>query len=280
MAGNTEALEFVLEASQGRASAYGSRSTAKRKKATAKVDSLLTAKVTPLSHRDRRALDFDDFGTWVEERQRLARDLHDSFPQEFQVILLHLRLALSDGETVDARRYVQGAMQAAENGLRKARLYIGQLRSSTASLAVARAQRCPRLVCVRGLVELALSEALGRLKIRSALEGDKAPRFICSSIEEDVTLIVREAVRNAVKHADATEICCSVRERDGTILVSVRDNGRGFCPANVELGGFGIRGMRERAKSVGGALQIAGRPGGGTTVRLRVPAAHTEACLV
>src|SRR5437870_9252196 len=111
-------------------------------------------------------------------------------------------------------------------------------------------------------------------------EADSGPARLDAELESTIYRVVQEALTNVSRHAQATKATVSISERDGVLSASVTDDGRGL-PARERLGprgdglegGFGMSGMRERAELVGGELEFAPAPGGGTTVRLRVPLA-------
>ena len=88
--------------------------------------------------------------------------------------------------------------------------------------------------------------------------------------------MVQEALTNAVKHAEATRVHVRVSDRDGTVDVTVRDDGKGFDPQESSAG-FGLLGIRERLALVRGTLEIESAPGAGTTLNISISAAHTAA---
>jgi two-component system sensor histidine kinase UhpB len=81
---------------------------------------------------------------------------------------------------------------------------------------------------------------------------------------------VQEALTNAVRHADAANVFLAVEERDGTIAVSARDDGRGASTGSVKAG-HGLSGLRERVEGMGGRVEIDSRPGEGVTLRALLP---------
>ena len=110
--------------------------------------------------------------------------------------------------------------------------------------------------------------------------GDEGNRRLDAELESTIYRVVQEALTNVSRHAQATKAVVSISERDGVLSASVTDDGRGL-PDAARLGprgdglegGFGMSGMRERAELVGGELELAPAPGGGTVVRLTVPLA-------
>jgi signal transduction histidine kinase len=94
-------------------------------------------------------------------------------------------------------------------------------------------------------------------------------------VEAELFRVAQEALTNVRKHAHAREVELALRKRGGTLTLSVRDDGRGFSPRKLRSDGLshGVVGMRERAKLLGGRLQISSAPGKGTRVVARVPLA-------
>lgn len=93
-------------------------------------------------------------------------------------------------------------------------------------------------------------------------------------IAEEIFLIAREAVHNAVKHSNASVIHCLLTVAADQIQLAVADNGRGFDPDTINAGTFGIRGMRERTAQLAGKFEIQSEPGRGTTIRVTVPTSY------
>ena len=83
--------------------------------------------------------------------------------------------------------------------------------------------------------------------------------------------IAQEALNNAAKHSSAKRITVDLEERDGELVLSVSDDGKGFDPANAPRGRWGMTTMRERAEAAGGRLAVDSAPGSGTTVRATLP---------
>jgi two-component system, NarL family, sensor histidine kinase DevS len=107
---------------------------------------------------------------------------------------------------------------------------------------------------------------------REKLEIDLAARHV-TEVESTTYRLVQEGLTNAVKHAGATRVSVRVIDRDETIEIEMRDDGRGFDPA-AGVPGFGLIGMRERVALVHGTLDVESAPGAGTTLHARIPAAY------
>ena len=206
----------------------------------------------------------------LEERHRLARDLHDSVTQSlFSMSLLAQVLpALWETQPEEATRSLDELRRLSKEALAEMRALLFQLRPVA-------------------LEEEGLVEALRR-HIESLLRRDgPALTFMATGsdermplpIEEGLFRIANEAVGNALKHAQARNIGVTLDTRDGIAVLMVRDDGRGFEPAahQAEPGHLGLPGMRERVAQLGADLSVASAPGAGTTVavRMMIPAAQS-----
>jgi signal transduction histidine kinase len=203
----------------------------------------------------------------LEERTRLAHDLHDSVTQTVFSLGMLARAAQAQhrqgserlGETLDR------VATLAQEALVEMRSPLFQLRPDTQLEA--------------GL-DVALQRLAEAVSGRSGLEVDYdggAPR-LAPATEMAIFRVVQEALANAVKHAEASQIAVMAEARDGLLSVSVRDNGRGFDPDALvspspdgRSGGQGLRSMRQRATSAGLTLKIESTPGHGSRVLVSAP---------
>lgn len=189
----------------------------------------------------------------LEERQRIARDLHDRLAQDLAFISREgMRLAEHHEEVAD----LAGAAQSALGVSREA---IHDLSSSDAPLCVA-------------LADLATGLA-GRHGTRLRLELDET---VDTSVRarEDLLCIASESISNAVRHSDASEISIRLRARNGKgLALTIADDGRGFEPQapGFTRNGFGLVTMRTRVERLGGRFRLRSRPGAGTTVEVVLP---------
>jgi signal transduction histidine kinase len=93
-----------------------------------------------------------------------------------------------------------------------------------------------------------------------------------NDIKAQLTRIVQEALTNIRKHAQACTVSISAFERESDVVIEVKDNGHGFAPEDVDMvSQYGLRGMRERAESIGADFQVISALGMGTTIRLQIP---------
>jgi two-component system sensor histidine kinase UhpB len=194
-----------------------------------------------------------------EERRRLARDLHDEVNQALTAILLRLQAVSQDAppnvadELAEVRRLVNQAM---DELLRLAR----ELR--------------PTALDDHGLYP-AIESQVRRFSSQTGIEADLRTHGDPAELDPDreiaVFRIAQEALANVARHASASAVAIDLaRLGDHGVELTVRDDGRGFAPEG-ESNGLGLNGMAERARLVGGELDIESRPGSGTAVSLRVP---------
>jgi signal transduction histidine kinase len=199
----------------------------------------------------------------VEERSRLARELHDSVTQSlYSVVLLSegWRRQLSSGTAVPQPEQLSRIGEIAQQALKEMRLLIHEMR--------------PPTLGGESLVD-ALRKRLDAVEHHVGVEGrvvmddfiDLPP-----NVAEGLYRIAQEALNNALKHASATRETVRLCVKDGAVVLEINDDGRGFDPQAVEgLGGMGLASMRDRTEHLGGELVIRSSPGAGTTVTVSVP---------
>jgi signal transduction histidine kinase len=228
-----------------------------------------------MSERERSARELADARRTegkraVEERRRIARDLHDSVSQALFSTVLHTRTAQkalaqeggspsgrigqSLGTIVDLTRSVQGEIRALSFELRRDPVHDG--------LVAALARHASGLGTADGLT----------IDVRGP-----APRLPLSErVETQLFAIGREALTNVVRHARASAAQVRVEAVADEVLVEIRDNGRGFDPAGEPPGHFGLDSMRSRAAEIGARFTISSAPRAGTRVQVRVPTETDE----
>jgi signal transduction histidine kinase len=203
----------------------------------------------------------------LEERQRIAREVHDTLEQELVGLALRLDAAASvaDSRThslLDATRRLVTRIQAEVRNL------VWNLREAS-----------------EGPTELgqALAHLAGELqqaspaRLRVAVSGP--PWSLPGPVEHNLLRIAQEALTNALKHADPHDVEVEVRYEADHLAVRIRDDGRGFDPdgpVEPRPGHFGLIGMRERARKIAAQLELASAAGRGTTVEVRVPRPRPE----
>ena len=201
----------------------------------------------------------------LEERGRLAREIHDTLAQGFVGIASQLDAVIlrMNGDSSDTRKHLELARRMAQHSLTEARRSMMNLRTSA-------------------LDDVDLPAALTRSArqwvagspVRVQVDVFGSHRKLPEETEQDLLRIAQEAVANALKHARAKQIWVELNVEARRLLLRIKDDGRGFEPAMAfsAIGGhFGILGMRERAERMGGELELSSQPGTGTQVEVRVP---------
>jgi signal transduction histidine kinase len=208
----------------------------------------------------------------VNERTRIARELHDSLLQGFQGLMFRLQAVrdLLPGRASEAMQALDIALERGDKAIAEGRDTVSNLRepimgdSDIAQALTALGE------------ELALQSGNGLVpRVRVLLEGKQ--RELNPISRDEIYRIAREALRNAFHHARAQKIEAEITYSDSEFLLNVRDDGRGIDPevANrgARAGHWGLPGMRERAKSFGGKLEVWSEHGAGTEIELSVPGA-------
>jgi signal transduction histidine kinase len=193
------------------------------------------------------------------ERKRLERDIHDGAQQHLVALAVNLRLA----QTLASRSPERAAQVLTEQGA-AAEETIATLMSLSRGIY-------PRLLSEEG-VAAALRSAAGTSPVPVDVTEHAAGRYP-AAVEAALYFCCLEALQNAAKHSAAEHVNVHLDGAGDRLVLTVEDDGRGFDPA-VVAAGAGLANMRDRIDSVGGDLTMESRPGGGTTLRARVPAAQ------
>jgi signal transduction histidine kinase len=201
----------------------------------------------------------------MAERERIARELHDTLLQGVQGLLLRFQVAaerIPKGEP--AREMMERALERADEVLDEGRARVKGLRAPVGGV--------PRLPqgLARIVEQLAPADAS---PFRITVEG--AVRELDPIVREEVQLVAREALTNAYRHANANNIEAEITYADDGLTLRIRDDGQGIDAVMLREGRpghFGLVGMRERARKIRARLRIWSKPGAGTEVEIRVPA--------
>jgi len=211
----------------------------------------------------------------VNERTRVARELHDTLLQTFHGVLFRFQAAVNmlPERPTEARQTFESAIDRAAQAITEGRDAIQDLRASTVvtnDLAVA--------ISTLG-DELAASGVNGNgTVVNVAVQG--TPRDLHPILRDDIYRIAGEALRNAFRHAHAHRIEVEITYDDRQFRLQVRDDGKGIdgaVRADDRPGHFGLPGMRERAELVGGRLDVWSQVGAGTEIELTIPASMAYA---
>ncbi len=207
--------------------------------------------------------------TALEERQRLARELHDSVSQALYGISLGINtaLVLFDTDRAKAREALNYALSLAHGGLWEMRTLIFELR--------------PESLEMEGLMA-AITKQVEAVRSRHGITVELS---ICCEpevslpVKETLYRVAQEALQNAIKHAQANRLEVSLTCERDALRLGICDDGIGFDPTAEYPGHLGLRSMRERVAKIGGAIEIASAPRQGTQVHVSVPvSASTDLC--
>ena len=196
----------------------------------------------------------------LDERQRLARELHDSVTQSLYGISLYAQAATGNihaNQIEQAAQYLDDIQNTAQESLADMRLLIYELR--------------PPVLEKEGLIS-ALQQRLisveDRARIKSSIQTNLTGR-LPAQVEECMYQIAREALNNVIKHAHARTVSIHIRQEAGSVSMEISDDGIGFDPeTSRRQGSLGLVNMQERAQSQGWALDIASSPGNGTRIKV------------
>ena len=210
-----------------------------------------------------------EFGATVE-RNRLAREIHDTLAQGLAAITMQLETAdalLEAGAPPDrAQQAVNLALDLARSNLEEARRSVLDLRAAP-------------------LEGRTLAQALNALAKEAAAQSNVTVRFhatgasrpLPSRLEAGLYRIAQEALANALRHAAARTVRLKLAAQPAQVRLLVEDDGRGFDPASVPPGRYGLAGISERAHLLGGQLALRTGPGQGTSVEVLVPLGESHA---
>jgi signal transduction histidine kinase/ligand-binding sensor domain-containing protein len=212
----------------------------------------------------------------VGERTRIARELHDTLLQSFHGLLLRFQTAseLLSTRPAEAKHALDGAIDLAAQAITEGRDAVQGLRASVVEsndLAVA----------IRTFGEELAAEQIGNGSTVLHVVVEGTPRILHPIVRDEIYRIACEALRNAFKHAVATHIEVELRYDERQLCLRVRDDGKGidlqFLTEEGRAGHYGLHGMRERAKLMGGKLTVWSALDSGAEVELTVPATRAYA---
>ena len=197
----------------------------------------------------------------LEERARMARDVHDTLAQGFTGIILNLEAAEETCADLpkEARDRIARARDVARSSLEEARRSVLALSSP---------------VPVNGDLGGAIRELVDRCRLSTKTEVEFSTRGtavrLARPVAEDLLRIVQQAVDNALKHARASSIGIKVAFHKKEVRLQIKDDGKGFDLRKVRQG-VGLIGMRQRAEEIGGKFKLNSKPGKGTRVEITFP---------
>ena len=203
----------------------------------------------------------------LEERARIARELHDTLEQALAGLGLQLSALSGTLRAIPAesQRILAMACSMVRHSQEEARRTVRNLRTFALD-------RNDLLAALRQLAE----QSRGAWPVDTQVEISGPPRPLPPAVESHLLRVAQEATTNALKHAQARQIRIALGFRTDTVTLAIQDDGCGFDAEHAApsaAGHFGLLGMRERAEKLGGALHIRSAPGAGTTIEVTVPCA-------
>jgi signal transduction histidine kinase/HAMP domain-containing protein len=197
----------------------------------------------------------------LQERQRLARELHDAVSQSIYSLTLFARSGRDALEVGDQAKLLESLEQVETNSLtalKEMRLLLYQLRS---------------LALQEGGLFQAIEARFNLVERRSGIQasvGIDESMQLSSQVEQELFRLVSEALNNALKHAGASQVYVTIRLEAEHLVLEVQDNGASFDP-DQEYAGMGLQNMHQRATALGGRLEISSHLGQGTCIRVQLP---------
>ena len=196
----------------------------------------------------------------LEDRERIAKELHDGVIQALFAVGLGLQGSATLVRDPELQRRIGGAVEELDRVIGDLRNYIFGLRPGI-------------------LADRQLDQALRRLAeelehktgVVTVVEVDPQAAAALAEVAAEVVQLAREALSNVSRHAQATTCRVSLYEEGATVVLEVDDDGRGFDPTNVRPGGQGLGNLQERALAIGGRVELDSHPGEGTRVRVELP---------
>jgi ligand-binding sensor domain-containing protein/signal transduction histidine kinase len=216
------------------------------------------------------------FESTLAERTRIARELHDTLLQSFHGLLLQFQAAykLLPARPAEAKQNLGNAIDSAFEAITEGRDAVQGLRASTVGgndLAAA----------IKTLGEGLASQGAEQSSVLLRVDVGGTPQSLRPLVRDEIYRIAGEALRNAFRHAGATRIEVDLCYDERQLRLRLRDDGKGIDPQFLREGGqgrnYGIRGMRERAKLIGGSLAVWTAPDSGAEVELSIPASRAYA---
>jgi signal transduction histidine kinase len=194
----------------------------------------------------------------LKERTRMARDIHDTLAQGFTGVVIQMEAAeeaLLEQEPQHAIGHVRRARELARDSLGEARRSVHALRP----------QALEKAAFADALRAIIKNTAAGTA-LRTEFRVQGKPRHLAPGVEENLLHIGQEALTNALKHARASKFRARLSFDSEAVSLELTDNGGGFSVDNVNGGGIGLIGMKERADQIGATLRISSEPGAGTRI--------------
>lgn len=203
--------------------------------------------------------------TKEEERRRIARELHDEMGPALTAVIINLQLITNGKDTEKSDQRVSESIEIVDR-------MVQQIRDLSLALRPPLLDEIGFLSAIRAYLETQ-AERTGLI-----IEVESPPELIDFPAEVEITAfrVIQEAVSNAIRHAEATEVRVSIEHDAGTLILAIKDNGVGFdtdvvVNMTAPAASVGLVGMRERVQILGGEFFIESEPGSGTAIDVRIP---------
>jgi signal transduction histidine kinase len=222
------------------------------------------AAIVVLLYRLRLRRLHHQFQAVLAERNRVAREIHDTLAQSFVGVSVQLELTaqlLAHSQVDAAGQQIDRTREYVRDGLAEARRSIWDLRAATAQHTLP-----------TRLTRLAEQSSTASVPIKLNIGGTYRP--VAAKLEDEILRIAQETLSNVSRHAQASRVSIDLRYHSNRLTLTIADDGRGFDAADRSppaRGHFGVQGMRERAMQIHAQLTIESAPGQGTTVKLEAP---------
>ncbi|MEM8862039.1 MAG: sensor histidine kinase, partial [Chloroflexota bacterium] len=199
--------------------------------------------------------------TITRERNRLARELHDTLSHTLSAVNIQLKAleTLMETDPDAAKSRVTRMQNLTRDGLNEARRALGELRAKPI-------EEFGLATALRRLAQQAAERGGFQVQIAMPLEFEGIP----NQTEQQIYRIAEEAFNNIVRHAQARRVELSLQQQGSRLTLMIQDDGQGFDLENRPDGRYGMTGMQERTRLIGGNLSFKSQPNGGTTIQLNV----------
>jgi ligand-binding sensor domain-containing protein/signal transduction histidine kinase len=204
----------------------------------------------------------------LRERTRIARELHDTLLQSFQALMIHFQAVNRLIPPGKGKEALEKVLNRADQAIIEGRDAIQNIRSST----TATNELSHAMTALGEELAGANDGEKGSATFRVSVEGP--PRGLHPILRDDIYRIAREALRNAFRHAQASQIEAEITYGERILRLRIRDDGKGIDPKHLHAGRdghWGLPGMRERAQQIGAQFEMWSEVGAGTEVELRIP---------
>jgi two-component system, NarL family, sensor kinase len=207
----------------------------------------------------------------IEERLRLAREIHDTIAQNFSAIAFQLEAAgvqlnRNEVRSEEIRKNIDASLDLAHKGL-------DELRRSVFNLRAAPLEGRTLQEAITSLINEYNAKENITIEFKSEPSGDE--NSLPAPVETGLFRVVQEAIHNVYRHADASVVSIQLKLSEKDVSLSVEDNGKGFDFNEISeitgSGKFGLVGIRERVRLLGGTFRIESAPGTGTCIYVHVP---------